>query len=154
MDIFRFYQGYLGNRNNFFAPSYVKKSNKAVVMPKAKNCEAKIIYRIVTAKGGARKRRFVSSGENELITPETLAFHVKQRKNSSTPNPQKNKFSTAIQTGKDSPVLHEQYKKPRFSKQTCEMAIQNESLTSLHFPEVQAYIKPIFNTSSKPPLYH
>lgn len=144
----------MGNKNNFFAPSYVKKSNKAVIMPKVKNCQANAIYRIVTAKGSARKRRFASSGENELITPDTLALHVKQRKNSSTPNPQKNKFSTAIQTGKDSPVLHEQYKKSRFTKQTCEMATQNESLTSLHFPEVQAYIKPIFNILTKPSNNH
>lgn len=145
MDIFRFYQGYSVNRNNFFAPSLAKKLNRGLVKPKnnVKPIQANTLYRIVTAKGRNRKRRSGSGDDNNVITPETLAFHVNKRKNASTPNPQKHKYSAGIQTGKDSPIIHDHYKKPKYFKQSCDAGIQNESLTSLHFPELHPYIRPI-----------
>jgi len=133
------------NRNHFFAPSLAKKSNRGLVKPKIneKPIQANTLYRIVTAKGRNRKRRLGSGRDNDIITPETLAFHVNKRKNASTPNPQKHKYSTGIQTGKDSPVIFDYYKKPKGFKHSCDAGIQNESLISLHFPELNVKIRPM-----------
>jgi hypothetical protein len=89
MDLVRFYQGYSGHKNYFFAPASLRKPKK-----KMGDCYKQInvlgnsdLHRIITSNGQCRESRSRYLQRKDVITPESLSFHIQKRKLDLTPFP-------------------------------------------------------------------
>ena len=123
MEILRLYQGYLGNRNNFFAPGQTRKGKTSNGSNLKGINQPALIRRIVTSKSRIR------SNNDNRITPETLSFHLNRNKLALTPNPRKVRASAGIQTNEDSGNLNQIRLQVKILKRS------NDSASSKHSKE-------------------
>lgn len=143
MDMYKLYQGYSFNKNQFFAPSLAKRTKTPELHSRKKGIviSKNLLRQLIIPSSKHRYIQKSSLPDNDIITPETLSYHINRNSLTSTPVPRVNRtviksryFSSSSHgspTRIEKSVLlikHRQYKK------SCDIGIQNVSTECINLP--------------------
>ena len=139
MNNFGLYQGYPFNKNKFFAPSI----RRRVKTPESKRCikvlsiPKSFIERMTTPIPHSRKQDLFNPNPRDVITPETLSYHVYRNSLTSGKSSKRNYYSTTNKSlNNSSNVKMINFERHNFNFKSRDVAIQNVSIEEFQFPTI------------------